>query len=67
MKTDKLKEFIVDNELEKKYNLSYEKLIEYIVSNLELLSLLVSNDSSKVEKERDNEFIERIYKKLRVK
>jgi hypothetical protein len=61
MKTDKLKEFIKENELEKKYNLSYEKLIEYVVSNLELLSLLVSNDSSKVEKERDNEFIERIY------
>ena len=54
MKTDKLKEFIKENELEKKYNLSYEKLIEYVVSNLELLSLLVSNDSSKVEKERDN-------------
>lgn len=61
MKTEKLKEFIKENELEKKYNLSYEKLIEYIVSNLELLSLLVSNESSKVEKERDNEFIERIY------
>lgn len=61
MKTEKLKEFIVENELEKKYNLSCEKLIEYVVSNLELLSLLVSNDSSKVEKERDNEFIERIY------
>ena len=62
MKTEKLKEFIKENELEKKYNLSCEKLIEYVVSNLELLSLLVANDSSKVEKERDNEIIERVVK-----
>lgn len=61
MKTEKLKEFIKENELEKKYNLSYENLIEYVVSNLELLSLLVCNDNRKVEKERDNEFVERIY------
>lgn len=61
MRTEKLKEFIKENELEKKYNLSCEKLIGYIISNLELLPLLFSNENSNVEKERDNEFVERIY------